>query len=477
MDYLSTLKSLTPELLIGRRNPSLEVTREPNGRLFWSDNYFEPPKAWLEIASFQLKEYAGEAASTSQGFADRYGGAGIGRNGGAGRSIMLNGFYLKGVGRTPLLGSSTDISHSSGLCFLGEALRELIWSKIVQQCFPFGGVSILAIVDIGKYCGNIPNNNENTCVVVREPILRPAHFDRAYFFCELDLSNGVQDELRVSENVARLFKELTAAGAWQWLLQWSGQWATQVGFSFAHRFSIGGVTTSNVDCFGGVVDYGGMISLPSWGKFERVPGEPVFGEELTALLSGVFSIYLQFARHGCGMFTSHLPWKNVEQNVRFTYMQAVYSEILWLAGLARETVIQLLNSTAGQGVVSAIDAVINHQQTLRHCLLCGDVEIKGAGGLDGLWSTNEGQYAALRNTLRESFGEKNCAVLEELSQQRSFRRIMLESRALHSTIDDALRSIEASKEDSQAFVDELIATTLSRVKTFSRDDHGFRSGA
>jgi hypothetical protein len=50
--------------------------------------------------------------------ADRYGGEGIGRNGGSGRACYVNGYHVKGVGRTALVSPLTDHAHASGGAYL-----------------------------------------------------------------------------------------------------------------------------------------------------------------------------------------------------------------------------------------------------------------------------------------------------------------------------------------------------------------------
>src|SRR5579864_2830773 len=61
----------------------------------------------LENCAFTLTDPAAGTPDTF-GVADCYGGAGIGSNGGSGRAVFLNGYHVKGIGRTPLVGIDAD---------------------------------------------------------------------------------------------------------------------------------------------------------------------------------------------------------------------------------------------------------------------------------------------------------------------------------------------------------------------------------
>ncbi len=51
---------------------------------------------------------------------DRYGGAGLARNGGSGRAAMTQGWLIKGVGRTPLVSVASDPIHATGRSTLSD---------------------------------------------------------------------------------------------------------------------------------------------------------------------------------------------------------------------------------------------------------------------------------------------------------------------------------------------------------------------
>ena len=60
------------------------------------------------------------------GEVDRYGGSGIGKNGGSGRCAIINGVQIKGVGRTQLAVSDDDLWHSYG----GLNLQDAIYGSV-----------------------------------------------------------------------------------------------------------------------------------------------------------------------------------------------------------------------------------------------------------------------------------------------------------------------------------------------------------
>ena len=81
-----------------------------------------------------------EDKETVIGVADRYGGIRIGHNGGSGRAVILNGYHVKGVGRTPLVSVLTEAGHASGGAYLEECVRETIFSELIAAEYPGGAV-------------------------------------------------------------------------------------------------------------------------------------------------------------------------------------------------------------------------------------------------------------------------------------------------------------------------------------------------
>ena len=121
--------------------------------------------------------------------ADRYGGYGVGQNGGSGRAGIIGKFQVKGVGKTPLLGEyDEDLEwHFFGGMSLVDGVLEVINSEIFGHILPWGTVRSYALIYTGPNTAYMPTGNWISkkgpgALLVREACLRPAHFLRAGHF-------------------------------------------------------------------------------------------------------------------------------------------------------------------------------------------------------------------------------------------------------------------------------------------------------
>ncbi len=129
-------------------------------------------------------------AATKVFDAERYGGIGVGRNGGAGRCGTFNYAYqIKGIGPTPLVAPSAalqDFWHSHGSISLVDSIQEAAWGEVFSIALPHGAVRVVAILSTGTECWYEGENGARLKVprglVVRPAAIRPAHFMRASLF-------------------------------------------------------------------------------------------------------------------------------------------------------------------------------------------------------------------------------------------------------------------------------------------------------
>jgi len=134
---------------------------------------------------------------TLTGFAEIYGGAGVGANAGGVRCANLERCQVKGVGSTLLAGRTTDKWHKHGACSLQDAIKETIFSELFHIALPHGAARPIAAYDLGvtfateigvaKLPGKAPRG-----LFVRESIVRLAHFMRSSFM-------NVADEISARE--------------------------------------------------------------------------------------------------------------------------------------------------------------------------------------------------------------------------------------------------------------------------------------
>jgi hypothetical protein len=119
-----------------------------------------------------------------------YGGAGLGANAGGVRaaniSTPLGTVQVKGTGTSILAGYTTAKWHKHGAMSLQDAIKEAVWSNVMDAALPYGAVKPIAVLDVGtryateigvdKLPGSAPQ-----ALFVRETSVRVAHFMRSSF--------------------------------------------------------------------------------------------------------------------------------------------------------------------------------------------------------------------------------------------------------------------------------------------------------
>lgn len=299
------------------------------------------------------------------GFADRYGGAGIGQNGGSGRGIHFNGYQIKGIGRTPLVSRLTKESHASGGAYLEECVRETIFSEVVATEFPYGAVPTLAIIDTGHiqtWHTPLGMKNERRTLLIRPCFLRPAHFERALGFVSGARKEGIQDHARV----VRMF-EGTAAILGQTSLRdmydgfWT-KWARQLAYSFVHRLPHGSNTTSNISLDGRLVDFGAMSAVPSWSNTATVFFHQPFREQFDCIIRSIKSLSYYFGRHLDPHLADDDAISELIARARKEYQQAVGQETLLLCGISGSVADPVVHNERCEGLWQLVASLIAHYQ-------------------------------------------------------------------------------------------------------------------
>lgn len=117
--------------------------------------------------------------------AERYGGSGIQRNGGGARCGFDGNYQVKGIGANPLVGEGTDGRHSNGALGAIHAIYEALWGEVLAQILPYGAVRAWAVLLTDVYTDKAFDRSQGRsrrALLVREPVIRPAHFERAPYF-------------------------------------------------------------------------------------------------------------------------------------------------------------------------------------------------------------------------------------------------------------------------------------------------------
>lgn len=199
--------------------------------------------------------------------AERYGGDGIARNGGGGRCGFDGVWQLKGLGPNQLIDPNVDISNRDGNQCLQTALNESIWAEIVDVALPYGAIRTVAILNTGltyeKY-----GQSKTRGLILREPVVRPAHFIRAIYFKQKHIDTLGEDAQRVKAAIRKLVDFLPGPNSTSMslsqperlergLLELAGRYAEQFAAARAKHISHNNVSESNIALNGAWLDLSG----------------------------------------------------------------------------------------------------------------------------------------------------------------------------------------------------------------------------
>jgi hypothetical protein len=419
--FFSTLTSAqaVQEILSNEWNPRVTLSPTKAPKVIWNNPRLRliPENATGDEASSFLSKLAqriglkietiSEQAS-EEGIVDRYGGRGLGRNGGSGRSVFVGDTYLKGVGRTPLLGRSTDSAHASGGAYLEECAREILFSEIVSAEFPFGCVPTSAVCltgDFSVWRTLSGDKNEHKCILARPLFIRPSHFEKAAGFDPLNLNEFSMDEARVASSIHQLKDlindddQLQAGISIFWL-----RWAEQIAYGFAHRMSCGGLSTSNITIDARWVDFGAWASLPSWGRYALDPRVESFGLELSALFECMKAFYNVLATHGILEANQGSVIDKVFQTCILRYERRVAFELLRVFGLTRKQSLAILEGPRTAEIMKTLSSFLAQFQR-EHLSIIYETELpRVAWCPEAFWREGKKKAHSLAGILGDELG-------------------------------------------------------------------------
>jgi hypothetical protein len=196
------------------------------------------------------------------GTVERYGGTGIGANGGGARCINYEAgdptsapdgtrrmFQAKGTGQNPVVGQHDDREHSYGGLDARKAIVETIYTHVLGSVLPLGTVKIFGLVFTGH---DTAYNGIGDCwgvTMIRDQCLRPAHFMKAGGFKPtVEFAKAQPGELA---RMRRLYKRIHAESEnSQAFIRYLGQYlrnaANQFSFARAARITHGTLSPSNL---------------------------------------------------------------------------------------------------------------------------------------------------------------------------------------------------------------------------------------
>lgn len=237
-------------------------------------------------------------------YADRYGGAGLRDNGGSARCGIVDGYQIKGIGPTPLLGQRMTYEHRHGRMTLVEAIEEAVWGEILTSALPHGALRTRAVISSGlSHKPTLNVDAQRSGLVVRDVVLRPAHFMRALYHRTFNAEGHRTfiDTDRVRRAITLLPKALPRhreVNEVEWialperrrltlgLCEWVWRMAEQSAASKARRLLHGAVSPSNMGLDGAWLDYGSVSVSPNFCNHRHFnPGFWDDGRRYLALLS------------------------------------------------------------------------------------------------------------------------------------------------------------------------------------------------
>jgi len=173
------------ELMNSFNHLPVEVNKISGTHLLWrnqdtcsdmSDSQFVDSYSWIIKNNFFADESRIFHGATQTMFAERYGGFGTGINGGGARVVNYNDVQIKGVGGNILAGEGALKSHSYGGLDIQGAVKEVIYSRLLNKISPVGAQTINGLILLDESSALHNGNKAPSMLMIREPVMRPAHF-------------------------------------------------------------------------------------------------------------------------------------------------------------------------------------------------------------------------------------------------------------------------------------------------------------
>lgn len=263
------------------------------------------------------------------GFAERYGGGGIGTHGGGGRGHCIDGVQVKGSGANILVGSSADDGHSHGTLNMSDGILEVINSFALSAVLPKKVIKCLALLSLGEGSAfeALPSTRKLSpafgALLIREPAFRCAHLLSAPNFSPRRKA-GIPSDLwrmrRVFKSLIERFPE--AVDFVEYLGKCLQSHAEQLACARINRIAHGTITASNVALDGRWLDLTNSSFVPGGDNvlLSRPKVRPFF-EEHKAPLDFVVEILYTY-----GKFTR----QNLNPFILRDYYYQQYNEYLLL---------------------------------------------------------------------------------------------------------------------------------------------------
>lgn len=308
------------------------------------------------------------SASTKIFKAERYGGDGILCNGGGARCGFDGIWQLKGLGANPLVGHDVDASHGDGNLSVMTALYETVWAEIIQVALPYGATRSVAILDTGLVY-QTRQGPQKRALLVREPVVRPAHFIRSIYFKQKRLDTLGEDAQRVKEAIHKLVDFLPGPRTFdqvdslpkrlkKGLIELAGRYAKQFAAARAKHIIHYNVSASNISIQGGWLDLSGACLFTDFINGDRLSLERFNGEYQPALQSIHDLCYYLYKYTVVSSKMSSALWKAVAVHFKDMYTRHLRLYQASQAGFPLWLLTRLEHSTEYQEFSRSLDVVL-----------------------------------------------------------------------------------------------------------------------
>ena len=361
-----------------------ECYKVQNAKVIWADNSSLDDRSPEAIALYHeslIKENAYaikdtpsfaniefDLSDTRSLVAERYGGWGVGKNGGGGRCGNARKYQLKGIGANCMVGSHDDEIHRDGGLDAVAAIIEIIYTHLLSILLPLGTVKIHGLILIGKKTAfyHHPTNLRWGTVMLRDNCLRPAHLMPAPLFEPRPEHESIliSDVARIRKINKDLFKTFRGAeGFIHYLGKFLANCANQFGFTRAARIMHGALSPSNITMSGQWFDLP-LSTLLSGGINHSRNSD--FYTEHSAPLYYAMELLHGFSKYN-GLQLNPAPLVNYYVDQFEAYFRHYIGFVLSILQF-----VDLIDSAKWKSLTEAFDAVIHRNGSLTSRLVVAD---------------------------------------------------------------------------------------------------------
>lgn len=360
--------------------------RQVTTSLIWCSPDVDDVEALRNACSYMIDPASSAPAKIFH--AERYGGSGLQRNGGGARCGIDGHYQVKGIGANPLVGEGTDGCHSNGTLGAVHAIYEALWGEVLAQILPYGAVRARAVLLTNIYTDKafeLSRGPSRRALLVREPVVRPAHFERApYFRPQSEYTDQLMHDARRVSAVIRMlpvnlptpsagFSEETDRNLQRYCIEGLCELARREAWQMAFcrtRFLRLTTSPSNIAMDGKLLDFNGLSCLfPSDYNYDfgyrlrltELMNEPV------VLQRGLSDLCFYLGKYLFDPEFTLIARQQVEGSFQKTFQEACYHGYLELLGIPTDILLlKEIPDPLKQLVISFMTLLDNRNGTL-HC--------------------------------------------------------------------------------------------------------------